>query len=130
MTHYRPTPGTAPSSGADFRISPYEEYSSHPTHDPRYPDKPKADIPQADIGWARQHLTGGQSVRRGSWPYDMRLKISQGEICEFGALGVNVGRWSPRQADFLETDWEPCTRRMEREMEVAEHWGDPVKGQE
>jgi len=117
MTNYRPMPGTAPSSGADFRISPCEEYSSRPTCDLRYPDKP-----MGDIGWARQHLTGGQSVRRQSWPYDRRLEISKGVICEFGALGVNVGRWSPLQADFLATDWEPCTRCIEREMEVAESW--------
>jgi hypothetical protein len=130
MTHYRPTPGTAPSSGADFRISPCEEYSSDPTHDPRYLDKPRADSPRGDISWARQHLNGGQSVRRGSWPYDMRLKIRKGEICEFGALGVNVGRWSPLQADFRATDWEPCARRIELEVEVGEHWGDPDKCQE
>ena len=79
-----------------------------------------ADKAMADIGWARQHLTGGQSVRRRSWPYDMRLEISGGVICEFGALGVNVGHWSPLQADFLATDWELCIRGIQREMEVAE----------
>jgi hypothetical protein len=105
MTHYRPTPGTAPSSGADFRMTPCEEYSSDPTHDPRYPDKPKA-----DIGWARQHLTAGHSVRRRSWSYDMPLEISNGVICKFGALCVNLGHWNPLQADFLATDWELCTR--------------------
>jgi hypothetical protein len=76
-----------------------------------------------DIGWARQRLTGGQSVRRRFWPTDMRLEISKGVICEFGALGVNVGRWSPLQADFLATDWELCIRGIEREMEVAEPLG-------
>jgi hypothetical protein len=119
MTHYRPTPGTAPSSGADFRKTPCEEYSSDPTHDPRYPDKPKADISEADIGWARQHLTAGQSVRRRSWSSYMRIEISGGVICEFGALGVNVGHWSPLQADFLATDWELCIRGIQREMEEA-----------
>jgi len=56
-------------------------------------------------------LTGGQSVRGRSWPYGLRLEMSKGVICQFGAIGVNVGRWRPLQADFLATDWELCTLR-------------------
>ncbi len=83
-----------------------------------------------DIGWARQHLTGGQSVRRQSWPYDRRLEISKGVICEFGVLGVNVGRWSPLQADFLATDWEPCTRVLSARWKWPSPAGDSDKGQD
>jgi hypothetical protein len=64
-------------------------------------------VPIRDIGWARQHLTNGQSVRRRIWLTLFRLELKEGVIWECAvANGRSVRKWVPTQEDILATDYE------------------------